>query len=818
MNSNCDQNRAMSRLAIGFAAIRCVARGVSLTVIVAAGALFPKLAVAQVWISAGTQVSWTAPSGYQGYEWQAIGGGNIIAGGGPQDDFMVVDTTGMTAGTWFELWCFYWNWGQNGNITSSGGYETIGQGQSQYYLSVGPYTSTIPYGATDHLYPSGGSSSSSYSAWTQNGNLVMSPDQLSVLASGIGSCYIDGDLPGDQNYYDSNDVQIYLTVVQATPTVGSTFVNKSVNGTYTVQGSDLAAVFSNPYTSSGITQPTGTVTYAITGATGANASPTSGAVISGTVLQPGTYQIKATYPGDSNYNSTTVAATWTIIQLTTPTTFAAGTLSFTYNGSSQPVTITPTPSNATFSETYTGSGSTTYGPSTTAPTNGGTYTVSAAANGNYSGTASFTETIVQAGQAAVTSANVGPGAWSSTLTASAAGGSSSGAYVFQLVGGGTAPGGAVTSGGVISATGSGTVLFNVYRASDSNYLQSGNSPTYTATFTASAQSTPTSANVGPTAWSNTLTASPAGGNGTGSYVFQLAGGTAPGGAVAAGGVISATGSGTVLFNVYRNGDTNYQQSSNSVTYTATFTAAAQTTAVTSSGGSVAWSSSFVASGSGGNGSGTYAFQLVSGGTAPGGAVSSTGTISATGSGTVLFQVQRTADSNYQASAWYPVSSYYTMTFTSATQGVVSVSPTSTNVTTGIAATFTASGGSGTGAYTWSLPASASGSATGASNSITFSQPGSYTVSVYKAADANYLVSGTVNSSVTAALPQYLLTVNASPSNGGTVSGVEPTRRAPLRISTPVPRAATCSRVGRRAAWWQMRTCRRPRLWSIRPAR
>lgn len=99
---------------------------------------------------------------------------------------------------------------------------------------------------------------------------------------------------------------IHLTVNKATPT--GTFANRTLTPggpTYTVQSSDLNAVFSNPH-SGAVAAPTGSVTYTLV-------SGGSGSVTSGTLLAAGNaYTVRASYAGDSNYNSTSVDAVWTV--------------------------------------------------------------------------------------------------------------------------------------------------------------------------------------------------------------------------------------------------------------------------------------------------------------------------------------------------------------------------------------------------------------------------------------------------------------------------------------------------------------------------
>ena len=84
----------------------------------------------------------------------------------------------------------------------------------------------------------------------------------------------------------------------------------------------------------------------------------------------------------------------------------------------------------------------------------------------------------------------------------------------------------------------------------------------------------------------------------------------------------------------------------------------------------------------------------------------------------------------------------TINVTAGSQSPVTISPVTDEITAGTSITFTASGGSGTGAYVWG----GSSGATGAT--VSFPTPGTYTVTVYKAADSNYSVSNTATATIT----------------------------------------------------------------------
>jgi hypothetical protein len=94
-----------------------------------------------------------------------------------------------------------------------------------------------------------------------------------------------------------------LTVNKASPVV-SNWGNRSLAAGYAVQAGDLAASFTNPYSGT-VSQPAaGGVSYA-------NVSSGTG-LASGTVLYPGSYDMRVSFSGDSNYNPASADATWTI--------------------------------------------------------------------------------------------------------------------------------------------------------------------------------------------------------------------------------------------------------------------------------------------------------------------------------------------------------------------------------------------------------------------------------------------------------------------------------------------------------------------------
>ncbi len=133
-----------------------------------------------------------------------------------------------------------------------------------------------------------------------------------------------------------------------------------------------------------------------------------------------------------------------------------------------------------------------------------------------------------------------------------------------------------------------------------------------------------------------------------------------------------------------------------------------------------------------------------------------GTASAINPGNYSFVV--TATGNYTGSATIAWS------IGLANQTTVSISPANVTATVGQSVTFTASGGSGTGVFTWGGVTSGSGN----SKTITFSSLGTSSVTVYRSGDSTYGPSNTATASVTVVSATYSLTVNAG--LGGTATG------------------------------------------------
>ena len=151
------------------------------------------------------------------------------------------------------------------------------------------------------------------------------------------------------------------------------------------------------------------------------------------------------------------------------------------------------------------------------------------------------------------------------------------------------------------------------------------------------------------------------------------------------------------------------------------------------------------------GSGTGGWQFVIGGYTnfDAGASSNTGTnIPGSGwsaswtppsVGTYAFWVVKDGDATYNASN---IAGQYNLIVTQTTPPIVSIAPANSTITAGQSITFTASGGLY--GYVWGGAASGSGT----TQTVTFPNVGSYTVTVYSPAGGNYTVSNTATATIT----------------------------------------------------------------------
>ncbi len=255
--------------------------------------------------------------------------------------------------------------------------------------------------------------------------------------AGAGSYSVTGTI-NHSEYQGTGNGTLTIAKANATLTLGST--SQTYNG--------------SPRFATATTTPTGlpvTFTY-----NGSATAPTTA----------GSYPLVGTI-NHANYAGT---ASDTFVITPASGTLALDNLTTTYDGTARSPTATASPSGQTVILTYTGTGSTTYGPSTTAPTDAGTYAVTATfdAGSNYAATATGTFTIASAAQ------TISFAPLPDRLTASGplglAATSSSGLPVsFTLVSG--SPDIATLAGNLITPTGAaGSVTIRATQSGSANYL------------------------------------------------------------------------------------------------------------------------------------------------------------------------------------------------------------------------------------------------------------------------------------------------------------------------------------------------------------
>jgi uncharacterized repeat protein (TIGR02543 family) len=216
------------------------------------------------------------------------------------------------------------------------------------------------------------------------------------------------------------------------------------------------------------TSGTGAVTYSAGSSTACSVGSTG---LVNVTAATGTCSISASIAADSIYNAATTTTPVTItVGLASSTIVVTGSNTFTYTGLAQgPSSSTVTGSTGLVTYSYSGSGSTSYGPSTTKPTNVGTYTTTAsvAASGNYAtaSSAAYAFNISQAAQVTSPVITSTVGTLGTNLTLTTSGGSGGGTNSFTVD-----SGPCTVLDSTLSATAAGTCMVTATKAANGNYL------------------------------------------------------------------------------------------------------------------------------------------------------------------------------------------------------------------------------------------------------------------------------------------------------------------------------------------------------------
>ncbi|MBF9143814.1 MBG domain-containing protein [Hymenobacter properus] len=195
-----------------------------------------------------------------------------------------------------------------------------------------------------------------------------------VAGSNVGSyAYTLGTLSAGSNYSLSLASGSTFAITKATPTVLAT------GGSFTYD----ANAHAGSYMATGVGTPAENLTASLSYA---GVSPTVYPASATAPTNAGTYTVTATYTASANYNGASDSKALTINRANPSLTATAAT-NLTYNatakdGSYTLIGVGTDLSSATATLSYSGTGSTTYGPSATAPANAGTYSVTASFAGN----------------------------------------------------------------------------------------------------------------------------------------------------------------------------------------------------------------------------------------------------------------------------------------------------------------------------------------------------------------------------------------------------------------------------------------------------
>lgn len=600
-----------------------------------------------------------------------------------------------------------------------------------------PYTATATGGnGTGAFVWALGSGSTAWGAAIDSSSGV-------VTSTGVGTVVIKVYRASDPDYFASATTPNF-TITLAKAAQSSLNITSSASGT-----------FNSAYTATATGgSGWGSLVWSLgTGSTagGAAIDSSSGAVTS---TSPGTVMINVRRTADSNYlvSATTADFTITLAKIAQSALSITSSASGTFNSA---YTATATGGNGGGALVWAlGSGSTAAGAAidsssgAVTSTGAGTVVINVyrATDTNYlpsATTSDFTITLAKIAQSPLNITSSASGTFDSSYTATATGGSGSGALVWALGSGSTAPGAAIdSSSGAVTSTGAGTVVIKAYRAADTDYLASATTSDFTVTLAKAAQASLSITSSASGTFNSSYTATATGGSSSAALVWALgAGSTAAGAAIdSSSGAVTSTGAGTVVINVHRAGDTDYLISATTSDFTITLGKATQSALTVTSSSSGTFNSSYTATATGGSGAGTVTWSLGTGSTAPGAAVTSGGAVSSTGAGTVVIRATKAADADYLAAS----SSDFTLTLDKAAQSPLSIT-SSASGTFNSSYTASATGGNGSGALGWALgtgstaPGAAVNSSSGA---VTSTGAGTVVINVYRATDTNYLASAT----------------------------------------------------------------------------
>jgi hypothetical protein len=353
-------------------------------------------------------------------------------------------------------------------------------------------------------------------------------------------------------------------------------------------------------------------------------------------------------------------------------------------------------------------------------------------NSNYAITiAPVNFTISQATQSAVSLTTVN-GVYATGLTLAASGGTGSGGYSFTVISTGTA-GCSITSD-ILNATSPGTCTVIATRAASTNYLVASSGAT-TVTIVKATQSAVSLTSTSGTYNANiSLTA--VGGTGTGGYSFSVSDAGTAGCSIAMGPSLTSSSAGSCTVTASRAGDNNYEPRS-SVATLVTFAKDTQN-ALTLRDNSGDLDTGITLSVSGGSGTGAVSYSVTSGSA---NCSITSGVVNARFAGSCTLTSTKASDTNYLQKQITN-----TLSFVKATQSSIQV--TSTSGTYGTPIQLATTGGSGSGAVSYSVSDNGSASCVVIGTQLTFTSAGTCKVTATRDADSVFDARSSVSATIT----------------------------------------------------------------------
>jgi len=548
-----------------------------------------------------------------------------------------------------------------------------------------------------------------------------------------GTCTIFADQGGNTNFNAATQTSQNVSVGKAAQTI-------------TLTSSGQKRVGDASFNAGGTTTSSLQISYSLGSSTTNSACSvsSSGQV---TVLAVGDCEIVADQAGDNTYNpATTARTTFAVAQGNQAALTISSANSVAFGNT---ISLTTSGGSGTGAVTYSTTGTCSVsGSSLTVGDAGSACTVTAtkAADTNYLAESSTaqTVTITRANQSALSISSASSVAFGGTIALATSGGSGTGSVTYATTGTCSETNGILTVGDAGSAC-----TVTATKAQSTNF-NAATSATQTITITKANQSV-------------TFTTTPTVPTATGSYSVAA---TADSGLSVAitvdsgsssacsisGSTVSFLTSGSCVLNANQAGNTNFNPASQ-VQQTITVAKAAQSISLTNPGGQVFGGASFSTSGSASSGL-TPTYSLGSQTTNSACSVASNGTVTIAQVGTCEVLADQAGDATYSAAPQASVS----FAIAKANQAVLSMSSAS-SVAFGNAISLTTTGGSGTGAVTYST----TGTCSVSGSTLTVGDAGSAcTVTASKAADTNYLAENSAAQTITITrVDQATLTVAMS---------------------------------------------------------